>query len=165
MEQINGLREQALKLQMVGSTGHTWTSLQWRPTFQEQWGPENCSDNPSNITSWSFPFTNEFQGLAEHVYDVSEIFSNGLKKSSFFSSDKQVKNDFWTYHNRMGGFSALLNIFNRLIPRSFPRTFHTDSSNKRKISYMEILLRIAILGNLEVYNQQIVLISCLITKR
>lgn len=40
--------EQALKLQMVGSTGHTWTSLQQRPTFQGQWGPDNCSDNPSN---------------------------------------------------------------------------------------------------------------------
>lgn len=67
----------------------------------------------------------------------------------------------------MGGFSALLNIFNRLIPRPFPRMFHIDSSNKRKISYMKIFLRIAILVNfLKVhYSKFVYLVSCLITKR
>lgn len=60
----------------------------------------------------------------------------------------------------MGGFSALLNIFNRLIPRPFPTMFHIDSSNQRKISQMEIFLRTVILGNfLKVYYSKFITAS------
>lgn len=144
---------------MVGSTGHTWTASSEDPPLRTSGVQRTVLTIPQISPHDRFPLQMNFRGLTEHVYNVPEIFSNGLKKSSFFPSDKQVKNDFWTYHNRMGGFSALLNIFNRLLHQGlFLERFHTHSSNKRKISYMEILLRIAILGNfLEVYYQEIVL--------
>lgn len=43
----------------------------------------------------------------------------------------------------MGGFSALLNIFNRFIPRPFPRMFYIDSSSQRKAE-MEIFLLVTL---------------------
>lgn len=42
----------------------------------------------------------------------------------------------------MGSFSALLNTFNRLIPRPYPKMFYIDSSNERtKITDGNIYLK------------------------
>lgn len=47
----------------------------------------------------------------------------------------------------MGGFSALLNIFNTPILRPFSRMFYIDAFNKRKKSQKEVSLRIVMSGN------------------